>query len=761
MSEASSVPGKGSWFSRAANKVATVASSVSAKTAAVLDFHSGAADVIVVKHVGADGDVQFRSTGWAVHAGRDNKTTLREETVDVFLNGHLTDLRMFVGDDHNCFFGGGADRPQPADLEELELRDGPNTLGFSVSSAPNTRFTAELWVWPADVAMVICDIDGTITRSDVVGYGAHKLGFDATHSGVCEAFRAIERQGYRTIYLSARPITKAAKTREMLAQVGQKESGFEMPSGPLITTSERSLEALVRSFRRKGSGADQFKLSALLDIASAFEVQVNGRSCCRARVFYGGFGNRPSDAQAYSAAGVPSNRIFIIDESSRLSLRETREVYASYSELISSVPRYFPHAHAVLEREAHERAVNDDDASDDSDQLSGTQYVAQTSPSLRAQSSREAAAPVRTSDVPPIEAVQFIDEQENGVRSAVGLSAREYQPDSSEEDTPDHGDDAGSSKPGSSIRNEDGQPCAEEWAGALGAGGGGEGQGHEVARPGPGSNTREEVGRAGTDGQVGKSVEVAPAPEEEEEEDEDFDPDVWRRKQKKILRAQRVAEANSRWGFTADGREPSVLGDQGVGGGLGNHNGVCFRADSDGNRAGGRGAPAASFSRTPAHGGGAAIAQGDAALRSPEFQTVPLPAREGGEAETRAAPLAHPSVGERGSAAGPRVITGEHSDSGDQGGEQAGKQSLLSLLSKKTPAPLEDFSDITVEQSAPNAREYSPNNLENTNGNLPLPAGMHAKRALQKSPVTLERDLITDAYLSRQRRRFCCSRQGR
>ena len=34
------------------------------KTAAVLDFHSGAADVIVVRHVLADGDVELRSTNW-------------------------------------------------------------------------------------------------------------------------------------------------------------------------------------------------------------------------------------------------------------------------------------------------------------------------------------------------------------------------------------------------------------------------------------------------------------------------------------------------------------------------------------------------------------------------------------------------------------------------------------------------------------------------------------------------------------------------
>ena len=87
----------------------------------------------------------------------------------------------------------------------------------------------------------------------MLGYSAHKLGFDATHSGVCEAFQAIEGQGYRTVYVSARPITKAAKTREMLAQIGDRESTCFMPHGPLVTTSERSLTALMRSFRSVAS----------------------------------------------------------------------------------------------------------------------------------------------------------------------------------------------------------------------------------------------------------------------------------------------------------------------------------------------------------------------------------------------------------------------------------------------------------------------------------------------------------------------------
>lgn len=723
------VPGKGHWFSRAANKVANVASSMSAKTAAVLDFHSGAADVIVVKHVLAGGEVELRSTGWAVHAGRDNKTTLSEETVDVFVNGRMTNLRLFVGDDHNCFFGGGADRPQSADLEELELRDGPNALSFSVSSAPNTRFTAELWLWPADVALVVCDIDGTITRSDVVGYGAHKLGFDATHSGVCEAFQTIERQGYRTIYLSARPITKAAKTRDMLAQVGQKESGFEMPSGPLITTSERSLQALVRSFRRKGNGADQFKLSALLDIASAFDV--GGRSG-RSRVFYGGFGNRPSDAQAYSAAGVPANRIFIIDESSRLSLRETREVYASYSELMSSVPRYFPPAKIVLERELQERAVYDDSAPDDFDQSSGTQYVAQTSPSLRATSSRE----VRSGGMPLGSPVNYLDEQEE-VRCGVGLRATEYQRDSSEEELSDRDDNTVASMPSSMHEDASTRHAAlnaEQGAGATDTQADDSSSSRAQMIALPARNVDEDGGNTGKDGQGRASGAVAPAPvEEDDDEEDDFDPDVWRRKQKKMLRAQRVADANSRWGFTADGREPSVLGDQCVGGSMGGS--VHFRAEVQG---GGALTPANAGSTSAPHDA-AASAPSDEALPSSECLAESSPACEDGEGELQAA--AAPDPMQRGNGA-----IGEPDSSGEHGGgHQTSKRTLLSLLTKASPAVPEDFSDITIDVSdsaPPHSRVADPERLlpidsENANGNVPAASSREISRGREGDTPTV------------------------
>ncbi len=43
-------PSKSNWFTRAAEKISSAASKVTAKTASLLDFNTGAADVIFVRH---------------------------------------------------------------------------------------------------------------------------------------------------------------------------------------------------------------------------------------------------------------------------------------------------------------------------------------------------------------------------------------------------------------------------------------------------------------------------------------------------------------------------------------------------------------------------------------------------------------------------------------------------------------------------------------------------------------------------------------
>jgi hypothetical protein len=48
--DAKKQPSKANWFTRAAEKISSAASKVTAKTASLLDFNTGAADVIFVSH---------------------------------------------------------------------------------------------------------------------------------------------------------------------------------------------------------------------------------------------------------------------------------------------------------------------------------------------------------------------------------------------------------------------------------------------------------------------------------------------------------------------------------------------------------------------------------------------------------------------------------------------------------------------------------------------------------------------------------------
>lgn len=52
--------------------------------------------------------------------------------------------------------------------------------------------------------VVISDIDGTITKSDVLGHILPVIGRDWAQSGVAQLFSKIRANGYHIMYLSAR-----------------------------------------------------------------------------------------------------------------------------------------------------------------------------------------------------------------------------------------------------------------------------------------------------------------------------------------------------------------------------------------------------------------------------------------------------------------------------------------------------------------------------------------------------------------------------
>ena len=61
-------------------------------------------------------------------------------------------------------------------------------MSFSVNRA---TCSATLWYWKHDVPIVISDIDGTITKSDVLGHVLTSIGRDWTHQRVAKLYTEI------------------------------------------------------------------------------------------------------------------------------------------------------------------------------------------------------------------------------------------------------------------------------------------------------------------------------------------------------------------------------------------------------------------------------------------------------------------------------------------------------------------------------------------------------------------------------------------
>lgn len=131
-------------------------------------------------------------------------------------------------------------------IAALNLCYGPNDAVFSVTTAyqGTTKCHCQIYFWNYDDKIVISDIDGTITKSDVLGHILPILGRDWAQSGVTNLFTNIHDNGYKFIYLSARAIGQATTTRGYLRSI--KQGDVCLPDGPLLL----SPTSLIYAFHR-------------------------------------------------------------------------------------------------------------------------------------------------------------------------------------------------------------------------------------------------------------------------------------------------------------------------------------------------------------------------------------------------------------------------------------------------------------------------------------------------------------------------------
>lgn len=243
-------------------------------------------------------------------------------------------------------------------LKTMNLKSGANPMSFTVNRA---TCTATLWYWRHDVPIVISDIDGTITKSDVLGHVLNTLGRDWTHAGVAKLYTEIAANGYNFLYLTSRSVGQADTTRAYLKGVVQE--GFRLPPGPVILSPDRTIAALRREvYLRK---PEIFKMACLRDIMALFAGHGGANNVTDTAVeaglkakpsglgtgkgksgspFYAGFGNRLTDALSYRSVNIPSIRIFTINSNSEISLDllSLNNYKTAYSTMREIVDHYFP-----------------------------------------------------------------------------------------------------------------------------------------------------------------------------------------------------------------------------------------------------------------------------------------------------------------------------------------------------------------------------------------------------------------------------------
>ncbi|KAK9010170.1 hypothetical protein V6N11_036684 [Hibiscus sabdariffa] len=204
--------------------------------------------------------------------------------------------------------------PTTEQIASLNLKDGQNMVIFSFSTRVfgNQQVDAHLYLWKWNDKIVISDVDGTITKSDVLGQFMPLVGRDWTQSGVAKLFSAIKCTCNCSGVYNQKLFTQP-ETGSDIAQDGKA-----LPSGPVVI----SPDGLFPSLYREGK-----------DIKNLFPSDHNP--------FYAGFGNRDTDEFSYRKIGIPKGKIFIINPKGEVANSQCINT-RSYTSLHTLVDDMFP-----------------------------------------------------------------------------------------------------------------------------------------------------------------------------------------------------------------------------------------------------------------------------------------------------------------------------------------------------------------------------------------------------------------------------------
>ena len=235
--------------------------------------------------------------------------------------------------------------PSSAMLKHLHLNKGRNII-ICKNRMSGTIAEFSIYLYERTDKIIIMDIDGTVTKSDVRGYvESVYLGvYNYTHDGIINFLNELqERSKCHLLYLTSRPISHIKETRLLLQNARDRSTtgqGKCLPHGPVFSNTETLMTAAYRELIAKNTVA--LKSSILLTISEVFKkassvqknifnvhdnfhIQNNGDQD-RIEIskfttpFLFGIGNKIADGKAYKIAGVQDGHILIIDTESQIKV---------------------------------------------------------------------------------------------------------------------------------------------------------------------------------------------------------------------------------------------------------------------------------------------------------------------------------------------------------------------------------------------------------------------------------------------------------
>jgi len=305
---------------------------------------NGAVDVIVVR----SSDGTLSSTPWYGQIGKFNSifTSRTGKEVGVFVNSVPARVRMTVCDSGKLNFvnsSSGADNElSHEDLEELNLKPGENNARY-VCPELNILFKFSVFFYSSTDKLVISDVDGTITQSDIKGHVLPKLGISAHHTGVVELFHKLDQRGYKIIYLTARPCAMDDGTKNYLFKTLQEADPpslpagvYRLPPGPLLLSPTNFITGFITEVVT--GRPDEMKTSLITNLWEIFKEDVKSDI---GETIVASYGNKETDVKAYTNCGLPKERIYIVNTYGELRNLGSG-VVSSYEEQAAAIDSIFP-----------------------------------------------------------------------------------------------------------------------------------------------------------------------------------------------------------------------------------------------------------------------------------------------------------------------------------------------------------------------------------------------------------------------------------